>query len=60
MSMANGSMSYDVHKVTPVHGTMDNKLFVTLQKGQENIKVKTTGLRTILVFGGQKPFFPHF
>ena len=39
-------MSYGVHKVTPVHGTMwtKSKFIVTLQKGPEQIKVKTTGL----------------
>ena len=39
-------MSYGVHKVTPVIGTMweNYKFFVTLQKGQEKVMVKTTGL----------------
>ena len=39
-------MSYGVHKVTPVHGTMCEtfQVSVTLQKGQEKVKVKTTGL----------------
>ena len=37
-------MSYGVHKVSPVHGTMCEEVFVTLQKGQEKVKVKTTGL----------------
>ena len=39
-------MSYGVHKVTPVHGTIwKNYLtFVTLQNGQEKVKVKTTSL----------------
>ena len=38
-------MSYGVHKVTPIHGIMweKSKFFVTLQKSQENVKVKTTG-----------------
>ena len=38
--MLNSSMSYGVHKVTPRSWY---KLFVTLQKGQEKVKVKTTG-----------------
>ena len=29
MSMSNGSMSYGVHKVTPVHGTIWRKKIVT-------------------------------
>ena len=37
-------MSYGIHKVTSVHGTMRKKLFVNFQKGQKKIKVKTTGL----------------
>ena len=34
--MGNVTMSYDVHKVTPVHGTMweCSKFFAILQKGQ--------------------------
>ena len=37
---------HGVHKVTSVHGTMCEKfkVFVTLQKGKEKVKVKTTGL----------------
>ena len=38
-------MSYGVHKVTPLQiVTMWRKFFVTLQKGQRKVKVKTTGL----------------
>ena len=42
--MPNGSMSYGVQKVTPVHGTIwkNYKFVETLQNGQE--KVKTTSL----------------
>ena len=38
--MSNGS----VHKVTPVHGTISKKykIFMTLQNGQERVKVKAT------------------
>ena len=43
---SDSSMSYDVHKVTPIHGTMCKifKVFLTLHKYQEKVKVKTTGL----------------
>ena len=39
-------MSYGVQKVTAVHGKMweHSKFVVTLQKGQEKINVKITGL----------------
>ena len=46
-SMSNGSMtmSYGVHKVTPVHGMWDNsKLFVTLQQCQTTVNVNTIDL----------------
>ena len=45
-SMSNSSRSYGVHKVTSVHGTMweNSKLFRDLAKGQDEVKVKTTGL----------------
>ena len=34
--MSNGSISYGVHKVTPVHGAMCKfSVFVTLQNGQK-------------------------
>ena len=44
--MSNGSMSYGIHKVTTVHGTIwkNYKFFVTLETGQEKVKVKTTGI----------------
>ena len=31
-------MSYGIHKVTPIH------VFMTLQKGKENVMVKATGI----------------
>ena len=42
----NGSRRYGVHRVTPIHGIMCTKfeVFVTLQKDQETVKVKTMGL----------------
>ena len=33
-------MTYGVHKVTPVHGTMCKKVFVTLQKVKKKSKSK--------------------
>ena len=41
--MSNGSMSYGVHKVTPVHGTMweKAKFFCDLAK---NVVKRSTGL----------------
>ena len=44
--MSNGSLSYGVHNVTPIHGTIwkNYKIFVTLQNGQEKVKVKATSL----------------
>ena len=39
------SMSFNVHKVTPIHGTMwEKSKFCDLAKFQEKVKVKTTGL----------------
>ena len=39
-------MSYSVHKVTPIHGTMwkNYKFFVNLQNGHKKVKVKRTSL----------------